>query len=252
MSIALCYDKTKDKLYIGSEIGNNVLFVSHEEKGHNHNRPQFPVPETNFSIKIESNFKYGNRAYLRASMWYNNIPLFNFQNWLNCLNCKLLYFKVEPTPEHWEELFTKIIEIYKYRDSWNYNSIFNGLNALNDALSHPEEITVCNSPWLNPQTPWKEPLSILHLTRKFCELLDNLETLKLNEVNLFKEILNSICIKIMPLIITTYKHLIQKQQNEEEASHNITTYISGFDEKFDTLCSYLKHTNQLRLFFTNL
>lgn len=251
MSIALCYDKAKDKLYIGHSTGINVLFESHEEKGYNH-QSQFSIPETNFRIKIESNFKRGNKFILRALMWYHDIPLLNFHNWWNCLNFNLHHFEVKPTFENWDELFSKIIEVYKQKDSWNHNGINTGFHDLNDALSHPDKITICTKPWLTPKTDWQEPLNILLLARKTHTLLKELKSLKLENTQFNKNILNSVLTQLIPLIITTYKNLLLKQQDEETAGHGITTYINDFEEYFDTIYNYLKHTNQLHLFFTKL
>lgn len=255
MSTALCYDKTNDKLYIGHSTGINVLLESHEEKGHKHNRPPFLIPETTFRIKIESNFGYGNASYLRASVWDNDIPLLNFNNWWNSVdyNCKLPYFNVEPTPQNWRELFNQIIEVYKQKDSWNYNGIYTGLNDLNNALSHPEEIAMRKNPWQTPQNTYDEKTILRHLARKTNELLKELKSLKLENAQFCKDILNSILTKLIPLTITEYKRLFQEHQNNSTPNQDvIASKLNQFDEYFDTLYNYLKHTSQLYLFFTKL
>ncbi len=249
MSLALCYNKAKDNLYIGSSSSPFALFRSHDEKGYNHNRPQFSIPETNFCIKIESNFSYGNTAYLRASIWYNDEPLLNFHNWWDCLNYNLSYFKVNPTSQNWEELFNQIINVYNHKDSWYCTEIHNELKPLYDALSHPEKITVRKYPWLPPQTDWKEPLSVLHLARKSHELLNELEAQKLSEIPVFKDILISIFTKVIPLIPTAYTQVLQEKPKDE---HKTITYTKYFEKYFDTIYTYFKRTNQLPLFFSNL
>lgn len=247
MSIALCYDNTKDNLYISPVIGEkNILFESYEEKGYKQNKSKFFIPGTNFSIKIESNFGYGTRSYLRALMWYNDVPLLNFYNWWDCINCRLSFFEVEPTAEHWEELFSQIINVYNHKDSWNYNSINNGINELHNALSHPEKITIRNHPWPPPKSVWEEKLSVLHFARKNTELLNELVSLKFDDIQYFKDILNSICIKLIPLITTEYKRLFQEKQNVE------TTNLNRLEICFDAIYTYLKRTKQIELFFTNL
>lgn len=246
MSIALCYDNTKDNLYVSSASGSRVLFESYQEKGYKQNKPKFFIPGTNFSIKIESNFGYNNSSYLRALMWYNDVPLLNFHNWWDCINCRLSFFEVEPTAEHWEELFSQIINVYNHKDSWNYNNIYSGINKLHNALSNPEKITIRNHPWLSPKSVWEKKLSVLHFARKSIELLNELVSLKFDDVQYFKDILNSICIKLIPLITTEYKRLFQEKQNVE------TTNLNRLEICFDAIYTYLKRTKQIELFFTNL
>lgn len=246
MSIALCYDNTKDSLYISSASESRVLFESYKEKGYKQNKPKFFIPGTNFSIKIESNFGYSNSSYLRALMWYNDVPLLNFHNWWDSINCRLSFFEVEPTAEHWEELFSRIIDVYNHKDSWNYNSIYSGINELHNALSHPEKITIRNHPWLPPKNVWEEKLSVLHFARKSIELLNELVSLKFDDVQYFTDTLNSICIKLIPLITTEYKRLFQEKQNVE------TINLNRLEICFDAIYTYLKRTKQIELFFINL
>lgn len=246
MSITLYYDNVEDDLHVNYKKGGIVLFESYEEKGYKQNKPKFFIPGTNFSIKIESNFGFGNNSHLRALIWYNDLPLLNFHNWWDCINYKLSFFEVEPTPEHWKELFSQIINVYNHKDSWNYNNISTGLQELHNALSHPEKITIRNHPWLPPKTVWEEKLSVLHFARKSIELLNELISLKFDDVKYFKDILNSICMKLIPLITTEYKRLYQEKQSAE------TTNLNRLELCFDAIYIYLKHTKQLNLFFTNL
>ena len=121
--VCLCYDKEHDRLYKGYWFQKDVLFESYNDKGYRYNRPQFIVPNSDFKIKIESNFGYGNSSYLRASMSYKDVPFLNFENWIEYLNGSFKYFEVEPQEENFEELFDRIIEVYNKKTFWNNNSI---------------------------------------------------------------------------------------------------------------------------------
>lgn len=244
-SISLYYDKEDDMLHTSFGFQHNTLFTSYEDKGYKQNKPEFIVPSTNFHILIKSNFGYGSSSYLRAYLKDNGIPILNFKNWCDCINCSLSYFEVEPTPKNWEELLHSIANAYNNRASWNYNGIINCINQLIELLSHPDNICIRAKIWSQDTVEWKGNNARLHIIKKTSELVKNIETLQLEDYMHIKEGIISICKKIVPMIISTYKNAIENQSKQQYSIKK------DLEINFDNIYNYLKRTNQIDILFGN-
>lgn len=126
MAYCLNYDKANDTLYIGNGVQNShlvQLFESYEDKGYEKNIPSVTIGESGFIFTIETNFGYGQKAYLRFRAEYNGNVLYSFQNRRGEYNhaTPSPYFNFEPEPENWDKLLTMLCHVYKNKDYWNVN-----------------------------------------------------------------------------------------------------------------------------------
>lgn len=250
MDISLYYSKENDCLYTAPFISNDVLFTSHEEKGFKHNKPKFVGAAMNFGINIQTNFGYGNASYLRAFMQYNDMPLISCYNWCDSINCALPHFEVEPNPQNWECLFARIISAYKERDSWNYNCIVKIIKQLNNMLLQPNKVYIRNHCWSTKLCLWKGNTAFLHITKKVSELIQELESLKMDEYIHIKEGINSICRKTLPIIELAYRSFVlEKEQEGTIPSISTLQELKRLEKYYDTIYNYLKRTNQLDILF---
>lgn len=127
----LCYSETKG-LYVANNFfvsEENVLFPPHGHKGFW--RKQVQLPKENLTIRIETNFGYGRRMYMRAIVERDGQRLLDFDKFklyiLN--NCSVMTLDV--IPYDWKNLFYKIISISKG---------FSSSQSSSSALSYIEEI----------------------------------------------------------------------------------------------------------------
>ncbi|MBR2359332.1 MAG: hypothetical protein IKA75_02790 [Bacteroidaceae bacterium] len=250
MSISLYYSKENDYLYTAPFISNDALFTSHEEKGFHYDKPKFIGAELNFGINIQTNLGYGNASYLRAMLLYNDRHLVSCYNWCDSINCALSHFEVEPNPQNWGSLFTRIKSAYKDRDSWNYNCIIEIIEELKNKLLHPDKIYVRNHCWSTKLLLWSGNTAILHLTKKVNELILEIESLKIGEHKHIKEGTNSICREAIPIIELAYRNLTQEREQMETLQSTSTLQkLKRLETYYDTIYNYLKRTDQIKLLF---
>lgn len=239
--VSLCYNKKSDTLYISdSALTEETLFESYDDKGLYHDKPEFIIPGTTFSVKIKSNFEYGNASYLRAYIIYNNKPLFDFYNWSKVLQPnKYLRFEVVPNAQNWKYLFQKIIDVYNARNDWNYNAITEGLNALQLMLMDPNSVKIRRFVWSN-DVIWNDAVSILHIARKIEELIDALEIIKDNcEVHNIDDAIVDACVKIIPLISSAYIKWYETQDQR----------MRYFEKIFSIIYKYLQSRSKAFVVF---
>lgn len=249
MELKLCYNKEKELLYISEwSYAQDILFESYDKKGYSSNKPQFVIPQTNFSIKIETNFGYNNASYLRALMCYNSVPLLNFDNWCDSLNGDLHYFQVEATPDNWKELFQLIIKVYNERDSWNNNNTIKGLEQIIDLMKNIECINVRPKPYLPNKGILNGNIAIIHFAKKIQMILYAMHESKLDEHLHIKELLNIICKQMLLSIPPTYRKILNGDA-ETLCSQSSRADIKHLESCFSTIYNYLQRSQQLFMFF---
>ncbi len=135
----LCYSKEKG-LYVSdiiSAVKENVLFLPHGYKGFWNQEKT--IQEENLKIKLETNFGYGIRTYMRAIVEKDGQRFLDFDlSKMNVLNnCSITTLNVEPYD--WEKLFNKIVFISKGFDPQNcFSSAINYIEKIDSVLDEQE------------------------------------------------------------------------------------------------------------------
>lgn len=109
----LCYSDAKG-LYMSTIIfapKEDVLFHPHGHKGFWNKQVQ--IQQENLTIRIETNFGYGSRTYMRAIVERDGQRLLDFDpsKMFILNNCSIQTLNVEPYD--WDNLFYKIISVLK-------------------------------------------------------------------------------------------------------------------------------------------
>lgn len=238
----LNYNKEKDCLCIDGWPYHQVLFESYDDSGYSHNKPMFFVPETDFGIQIASNFGYGNASYLRVRMQYRGVPIFNFSNWHDSKHCTLTYFEVSPNSDSWCELFKQIITVYDERESWNNNHALVAIERLLGLMLNLNDIEVRINPKSINLTTLKGEAVVLHFAMKTEELIQAMETAKIERYTHIKDGLDSICEKMLSFIPHTYKQIMGSIEVNKETN---TKNKEKLESAYNTIYEYLKRTNHL-------
>lgn len=247
-AITLYYDKKSDRIisYPGGMC--EALFVSHNKSGYKHNEPAFKVPDTNFEIKIESNFGYGSRSYLRCKIRYNDIKLLNLNNWACCISENIDSFEVEPKTDNWPQLFDIITSVYKQKESWNYDNLIDVLYLYDSYLSDIQSIQFRNHSWSINNLQYDDSYKkIIKLIKKINELFPILNDIKLMGYNQIRSLLKSISHKLIHIIPSIFENL-NNDPTLQEKDHIIHNLIIGYDVAY----SYLKQEQEFELILSHL
>ena len=135
----LCYSMDKG-LYVSDVIfavEKDVLFLPHGYKGFWNQEKT--IQEENLKIKLETNFGYGIRTYMKAIVEKNGQRFLDFDlSKMNVLNnCSITTLNVEPYD--WEKLFNKIVFISKGFDPQNcFSSAINYIEKIDSVLDKKE------------------------------------------------------------------------------------------------------------------
>lgn len=189
----LCYSK-KDGFYTKrlyeKDNPEDLLYRPHGYKGFVSDT--INVPEEKMNIKIESNFGYGSKSYLRAVIERDNRRMLDFDlskvYILN--NCSVATFDV-PLYE-WDTLFKKIISCYKESLSIGFTTLSIAYLDEISAILDKEEIFI-NGIFENNKkgTKWDGDFLIsLYVGNKIRDLLRGFEIAKVSDPILLKYMLN--------------------------------------------------------------
>lgn len=181
-NICLCYSETMG-LYVSDVLHapkDEVLFIAHGDKGFW--KKQVELEDMNMTIRLETNFGYGNRTYMRAIIERAGKKLLDFdQSKMYILNnCSIMTVDVEP--HDWEKLFKKIISISK---EFNPNkcplSAISYIEELNSLLNK-KEILIKGSYISDFPTKWRgEYIVLLFLAQKIRDLIKGYNAAKVTD-----------------------------------------------------------------------
>lgn len=226
---------------------SSILFYSYEDKGWKDSGWIYIPGNSDFAFRIMSNFGFGNSAYLKCGIKYQEQMLVNSEGW--CETERLLtYWEEQPTPDYWENLFRHITNAYKKRDAWNCNNILNAANKLNYYMSNPESLEVSKHYWSKTPLKYSPLRKRIHLIKKCNELIKLIQKLKLTGYDNIMNVVSETCEKVIALIFNTYEGLVCESSN----SANLRgTHLEQNIECFNTIYFFLRDTNQYHLLFDN-
>lgn len=168
----LCYSESKglyiSKIYFASE--EEILFFPHGYKGFWEKEVQ--IPKDNLSIKIKTNFGYGNMSYMKAIIERDGERLLDFDKskFFVLNNCSVMTLDVEHYA--WEELFEKIISISKEFDSTLCSTSSISYIEEIDNILYKKEILVKDSFIKEKNVKWNgEYLVTLFAAKKIKDLI---------------------------------------------------------------------------------
>lgn len=170
--ICLCYSETRG-LYVSGIFQapkDEVLFLPHGNKGFW--KKQVVLDKIDMMIRLETNFGYGNRTYMRAIIERAGKRLLDFdQSKMYVLNnCSIMTVDVEP--HDWEKLFQKIISILnEFNPNKCPSSAISYIEELNGLLNK-KEILIKGSFINDCPTKWRgEYIVLLFVAQKIRDLI---------------------------------------------------------------------------------
>lgn len=174
---ALCFSKEKGlytRVISDEEQVDDIIYRPQGYYGYV--TDEIDIPEGDLHIQIDSNFGYGNMAYLSATLTYKGKVVLGFDtNKLYVLRHSSVSYLSVPLYD-WDSLFELIISAYKQALTSHYQtSSIDYIDEIGDMLDK-KEIMVRKTFEIEDPTKWEGDFLItLHAGRKLKDLLDGFD-----------------------------------------------------------------------------
>lgn len=241
MDINYCLRYNEEKgLFLGKCLKcDDSIFSAYDKSGWVTRR--FDVPNTGISIRIESNFNYGDRSYLYAVITKNQNLVLDFSiDKLYVLNHSSVS-EVVVDSKDWKALFTKIVDLCK-----NYNENV----CPTSAIRYVDEIlNILESETVNVKCSFHKKESVkwdgyLLTTsyggNKLKDLLDSLENSEIDDDVLTEHILKACKVFIRKIKNVKVDTEDRRMKKLAEALYRVIGFMMDNDEELDFLSNYVK------------